>query len=151
MAELELRRQTYVAHANDVPCKYRHLDATGIPLGRLAAEVAIVLMGKHRPEYTPNAITGDRVIITNGSKVLMTGKKAEQKLKLRYTRYPGGLKAETYGQIRERRPELLIQDAVRRMLPKNRISRVMLKNLEVFSGTDHPYAAHKPEALKVRK
>jgi large subunit ribosomal protein L13 len=96
-------------------------------------------MGKHRPEYTPHVDTGDYVIVTNATKVALTGNKAEQRLKMRYTEYPGGLKTETYGSVRQRRPEKLIEDAVRRMLPKNRLSRHMMKKLKVYPGAEHPH------------
>ncbi len=145
----QFRRQTWVAKPGDVKKVWRHVDAAGIPLGRLAAEVALVLMGKHRPEYTPHVDCGDFVVVTNAKKVGLTGRKAEHRTKLRYTRYPGGLKAESYGQVRERKPELLIQDAVRRMLPKNRLSRVMLKNLKIYDGAEHPHATEQPVALSV--
>jgi large subunit ribosomal protein L13 len=143
------RRETYIANSGDVNPSWHIVDADGIPLGRLAVEVANVLMGKHRPTYTPHSDTGDHVIITNAGKVVMTGRKAEQRLKRRYTSYPGGLKSETYGQVRDRKPDLLIEDAVRRMMPKNRLSRVMLKKLHIVEGTDHAYASHKPAALEV--
>lgn len=130
--------------------QWRVIDAAGVPLGRLAAEVAEVLMGKHRPEYTPHVECGDWVIVINAKKIEMTGRKAEQRLKLRYTSHPGGLKAETYGQVREKDPESLIGDAVRRMLPKNRLSRVMMKNLHVYPGADHPHANMKPSTLTVQ-
>ena len=144
-----LRRQTYFAKAGEVEKKWHVIDAEGVSLGRLASDVAVVLMGKHRPEYTPHIDTGDFVIITNATKVGMTGKKAEQKLKLRYTGYPGGLKAETYGHLRDRKPERLIEDAVRRMLPKNRIGRQMLKKLKVYAGAEHPHQAQQPQAMTV--
>jgi large subunit ribosomal protein L13 len=118
-------------------------------LGRLAAEVAIVLMGKHRPEYTAHVDCGDYVIVTHGTKVALTGRKAEQRLKLHYTGYPGGLKAETYGQVRDRKPESLISDAVRRMLPKSRLGRVMLGKLKVVPGAEHEFAAKNPTELKI--
>jgi large subunit ribosomal protein L13 len=95
-----MRRETFFAKAGDVPQRWRHVDAQGQPLGRLAVDVATVLMGKHRPEYTPHVDTGDFVIVTNASKVVLTGKKADQRLKMRYTEYPGGLKTQTYGQVR---------------------------------------------------
>jgi large subunit ribosomal protein L13 len=143
-----MRRDTVLAKPNEVKKNWRVVDAENVPLGRLAADIAIVLMGKHRPEYTPHLDTGDYVIVTNASKVGLTGRKAEQRFKQRYTGYPGGLKLESYGQVRDRKPEKLVQDAVRRMLPKNRLARVMLLNLKVFPGPDHPYASHKPVALK---
>src|SRR4051812_22690611 len=104
-----MRRQTFFAKtAGEIPKQWHHADADGRPLGRLAVEIATVLMGKHRPTYTPHTDTGDFVVVTNGTKVAMTGRKAEQRLKMRYTEYPSGLKTETYGSVRERKPEKLI-------------------------------------------
>jgi len=143
------RRQTYLAKPGEIKKTWRVVSAEGIALGRLAAEIAIVLMGKHRPEYTPHTDTGEGVIVTHAGKVVLTGRKAEHKMRQRYTRYPGGLKMETYGQVRDRAPELLIEDAVRRMLPKNRLSRVMMKNLRVVSGAEHEYANLSPTSMKV--
>jgi large subunit ribosomal protein L13 len=142
-----MRRETFFAKAGDVPHQWRHVDASGQPLGRLAVDVATVLMGKHRPEYTPHVDTGDYVVVTNATKVVLTGRKADQRLKMRYTEYPGGLKTETYGQVRERKPERLIEDAVKRMLPKNRLGRQMLTKLKVYPGADHPHAQHNPQPI----
>jgi large subunit ribosomal protein L13 len=143
------RAETFTAKPGSIHGAWRIVNAEGVPLGRLAAEVAIVLMGKHRPDYTPHVDCGDYVVVTNGSKVVLTGRKAEQRLKLHYTGYPGGLRAETYGQVRERKPEKLIGDAVRRMLPKNRLSRVMLGKLKVVPGAEHEYASKNPTELKI--
>jgi len=145
----QLGRTTYLAKTGTVKRTWRVVDASGIPLGRLAAEVAQVLMGKHRPEYTPHVDTGEGVIVTNATAVALTGRKAEQRLKMRYSKYPGGLKTETYGQVREDKPDLLVRDAVRRMLPKNRLSRFMIKNLVVVPGAEHPHADKNPTALTV--
>jgi len=142
-----MRRETYMAKPGEVQNIWRVVDADGQSLGRLAAEIAIVLMGKHKPEYTPHVDCGDHVIVINGKKVGLTGNKATQKLKLRYTGYPGGQRAETYGSVRERRPEKLIEDAVRRMLPKNRLARVMISKLRVYPGTEHPHQSNGPVAL----
>jgi large subunit ribosomal protein L13 len=142
-----MRRETFFAKAGDVPHGWRHVDASGQPLGRLAVDVATVLMGKHRPEYTPHVDTGDYVVVTNATKVVLTGRKAEQRLKMRYTEYPGGLKTETYGQVRDRKPEQLIEDAVKRMLPKSRLGRQMLNKLKVYPGAEHPHAQHNPQPL----
>lgn len=144
-----MRRETTYAMPGTIQKKWRIIDADGQALGRLAAEVAIVLMGKHRPEYTPFVDTGDYVIVINAKKVGLSGRKAENRLKLRYSGYPGGQRAETYGQVREQKSELLISDAVRRMLPKNRLSRVMLTNMKVFPGAEHPYADKNPSVLTV--
>ncbi len=143
------RRQTYLAKPGTMSTTWRVVDAAGVPLGRLAAEVATVLMGKHRPDYTPHVLSGEAVVVLNGRQVAMTGRKAQQRLKMRYTEYPGGLKAETYEQVREKSPDRLIRDAVRRMLPKNRLSRAMLKNLHIYADAEHPHGAHKPATLTV--
>lgn len=134
-----LRRQTFVAKRGEIVKQWRIVDATDLRLGRMATEIATVLMGKHRPEYTPHVDTGDFVIVTNASKVALSGRKAEQKLRLTYSGYPGGQSAESYGHLRERKPELLIEEAVRRMLPKSRLGRVMLKKLKVYAGEEHPH------------
>ena len=134
-----MRRQTFFAKNGEIKKQWRHIDAADQPLGGLAVEVATALMGKHRPEYTPHVDSGDFVIVTNATKIALTGKKAEQRFKQRYTEYPGGLKLESYGSVRQRRPEILIQDAVRRMMPKNRLSRHVLKNLKVYPGPEHPH------------
>jgi len=152
------RRQTTLRKPGTMPITWRIVDADGIPLGRLAAELATVLMGKHRVDYTPHVASGEAVIVTNGCKVELTGRKGEQRMKQRYSEYPGGLKMKSYGQVREQDPESLIQDAVRRMLPKNRLSRVLLKNLKVVPGaieTDPGvkklHEIHKPSELKVSR
>lgn len=132
-------RQTTFAKPGEVTKQWHHVDAEGKTLGRMATRIATVLMGKHRPEYTPHVDCGDYVVVTNAEKVTMTGRKMEQKHRLRYSGYPGGLKAETYASVQQRRPEVLIEDAVRRMLPKTRLGRQMFKKLKVYAGTDHPH------------
>jgi large subunit ribosomal protein L13 len=143
-----MRRQT-TWKIKGVEKNWRVIDADGIPLGRLAAEVATVLMGKHRPEYTPFADTGEPVIVINATKIGLSGKKAEQKMAKHWTGYPNGLRMESYGALRERKPEKLVSDAVRRMLPKSRLARVMLSNLNVYPGAEHPHADKKPTELKI--
>ena len=143
------RRSTYLAKPGQLTKGWYIVDAAGVPMGRLAAEVAQVLMGKHRPEYTPHVDTGEMVIVTNAKKIGLTGRKAEQRLKMRYSSYPGGLKAETYGQVRDKNPELLVEDAIRRMLPKNRLARVMLKNLKIVPGAEHEFASHNPKTMTI--
>ena len=118
-------------------------------MGRIATEIATILMGKHRPEYTPHVDCGDFVVVTNCEKVLLTGRKAQQKVKTTYSGYPGGLKTRTYAQLLQRHPERLMEDAVRRMLPKNRLGRQMLKKLKVYAGPDHPHHAQQPAPLNV--
>lgn len=140
-------RQTTFFKANEVTPQWKHVDASGQRLGRLASDIATVLMGKHKPEYTAHIDCGDFVIVTNAERVEMSGNKLQHKLKLRYSGYPGGQKAETYEALRDRRPEFLIEDAVRRMLPKNRIGRQMLKKLKVYRGSEHPHQAQSPTPL----
>jgi large subunit ribosomal protein L13 len=142
-------RQTYFAKSGDVTAGWYHVDATDKVLGRLATEVATVLMGKHRPEYTPHVDCGEYVVVTNAEKIVLTGRKAEQKSKLRYSGYPGGLKSETYASLLQRRPEVIVEDAVRRMLPKTRLGRQMYSKLKVYAGPDHPHQAQQPQALSV--
>lgn len=144
-----MRRQTYMAKPGEVEQNWHVVDATDQVLGRMATEIAQVLMGKHRPEYTPHVDTGDYVVVTNAKNVKLTGRKDAQSVRTRYTGYPGGLKVETFGSLRERRPEALIEDAVRRMLPKNRLGRVMLKKLKVYAGSEHPHQAQQPVEMKL--
>lgn len=144
-----MRRQTYMAKAGEVEQNWHVVDATDQVLGRMATEIATVLMGKHRPEYTPHVDTGDYVVVTNAKAVKLTGRKDAQSVRTRYTGYPGGLKVETFGSLRERRPEMLVEDAVRRMLPKNRLGRVMLKKLKVYAGSEHPHQAQQPVEMKL--
>ncbi len=144
-----LRRDTTLHKPGHVTKNWKIVDANGISLGRLAAEVATCLMGKNRPDWTPHVDCGDFVIVTNASKVQMTGNKGEQKTYQTYSEYPGGLRKQTYNQLRDKKPELLIQQAVRRMLPKNRMARIMLKNMKVFPGAEHTFADRKPVELKV--
>jgi large subunit ribosomal protein L13 len=142
-------RQTYFAKAGDVTPRWHHVDADGKVLGRMATEIATVLMGKHRPEYTPHVDCGDYVVVTNAEKIVLTGRKAEQKARLTYSGYPGGLKSRTYGDLRKAQPDRLVADAVRRMLPKNRLGRQMLAKLKVYAGPDHPHHAQQPEPMAV--
>jgi large subunit ribosomal protein L13 len=125
------------------------VDASGKTLGRLATRLATVLMGKHKPGYTPHVDTGDYVIVTNAGKVRVTGRKLEQKEYKHYTGYMGGLKTEKMGKLLARKPEIIITLAVRRMIPKGRLGRRMLRKLRVFPGDSHPHAAQKPETLVV--
>lgn len=142
-------RQTVQMQPGQVNQTWRVVDATDQPLGRLAAEVATVLMGKHRPEYTPHVDTGDWVIVLNGSKVGLSGCKAERRFHQWYTEHPNGRKLESFGSLRERRPEKLIENAVRRMLPKNRLGRVMLSHLKVYPAGEHPHQAQQPVAMEL--
>ena len=122
-----------------------HVDASGKILGRMAVEIARVLMGKHRATYTPHVDTGDFVIVTNAAKVRVTGRKAEAKVYPRYSYHPGGYKEITYADLQARHPERIITEAVRRMLPKSALGRNMLKKLKVYRTAEHPHTAQQPK------
>jgi large subunit ribosomal protein L13 len=107
-------------------------------------------MGKHRPTYTPHIDGGDYVIVTNAEKIVLTGRKADQKMKLRYSGYPGGLKAESYASLLKRRPRVVVEEAVRRMLPKTVLGRQMFKKLKVYAGPEHPHHAQQPVGLDTK-
>jgi len=128
---------------------WRHVDAEGKVLGRLASEIAVVLQGKHRPDYTPHIDCGDFVVVTNAQRIKLTGNKASQRFRKRYTGYPGGLKLEPLASVLDRRPEIVIEDAVRRMLPKGRLGRAMLSKLKIYKGSEHPHAAQQPIPMEV--
>ena len=137
-----------MAKGGEVEQKWLLVDATDKIVGRLSTRLATILMGKHRPTYTPHVDTGDYIVVINAEKVVYTGKKWDQK---RYTWYTGytGLRSVTAGRRRELQPELIIREAVRRMLPKNKLGRHMLKKLKIFAGTDHPHQAQQPELLEI--
>ena len=141
--------KTYMAHAETVERKWYVVDAAGVPLGRLATKVASVLRGKHKPTFTPNVDTGDFVIVINTDKVVLTGKKLEDKYYRYHTGYSGGLKEIPYKKLMAEKSDLAVYEAVKGMLPKNSLGRVMLKKLRVYKGAEHNHAAQKPEELKV--
>lgn len=140
-------RQTYFAKSGDITPIWRHVDAEGQILGRLSTRIATILMGKHRPEYTPHVDCGDYIVVTNCEKIVLTGRKADQKMKQRYTGYPGGRKTESYGSLLKRHPEVIFEDSVRRMLPKNKLGRKMLAKMKVFAGPNHPHQSQQPIGL----
>lgn len=140
-------RQTFIAKQNEVNTVWRHVDADGLVLGRLATEVATALMGKHRPEYTPGVTTGDSVIITNASKIVLTGRKADQKTRRRWSGHPGGLKVRTYREVLATKPERLVTEAIVRMLPKGQFGRSLASRLRVFPGAEHTHASQSPIPL----
>jgi large subunit ribosomal protein L13 len=137
--------KTYVAKPGELQQKWWHVDATDKIVGRLASDIAMVLMGKHRPTYTPHVDTGDFVVVTNCEKVRLSGKKWEQK---RYTWFTGYTRqrGETAAERLAHQPELILRDAVRRMLPKNKLGVHMLSKLKLYTGPDHPHQAQQPEA-----
>ncbi len=148
--QLEVIRHmsTFVAKSAEIQRKWYVVDAEGLTMGRLASEVASVLRGKHKPEFTPFLDTGDYVIVVNAAKMVLTGKKLDQKLYRYHTQYPGGLKEVSYRNLMDKRPEKAFELAVKGMLPKNALGRQMFRKLHVFAGPEHDHAAQKPEVLK---
>jgi large subunit ribosomal protein L13 len=136
--------KTFMARPGEVEQKWWLVDASDKVVGRLASELAMILMGKHRPTYTPHVDTGDYVVVTNVEKIKFTGKKWDQKEYTWYTGYQG-LKKETAGKRRDRRPDRVLIEAVRRMLPKNKLAVKMLDKLKVYSGQEHPHQAQNPQ------
>jgi large subunit ribosomal protein L13 len=141
---------TFSAKASEVERKWFVVDATDLPLGRLASNVASVIRGKHKPIFTPHADTGDFVIVVNAEKIKLTGNKLDGKFRHWHSQYPGGFGTESYRTLLQRRPELAIEEAVFGMLPKNRLGRTLRAKLKVYKGPTHPHSAQQPEALAVR-
>jgi len=141
--------KSFMAKKKQVEQKWLLVDAEGAVLGRMAAKIAPILMGKNRPEYTPHVDTGDYVIVVNAEKVKVTGKKAEQKQYDYYTHFPGGHKFVSFVDMMARKPEEVIRLAVRRMLPKNKLGRKMLKKLKVYRGPEHEHQAQRPEKIEL--
>jgi large subunit ribosomal protein L13 len=142
--------KSYIAKPGTFQTKWYVVDAAGKPLGRVASQVASVLRGKNKPEFTPNVDTGDFVIIINAEQVVLTGKKLDQKMMRHHSNYPGGLKETPYREVLAKKPELAFQEAVRRMLPKGSLGRSMAKKLKVYRGENHPHAAQNPEVLELK-
>ncbi len=138
---------TYFPKEGEIARKWYVVDASGQPLGRLASRVARILMGKENPKYTPFLDTGDHVVVINAEQVKITGMKTEQKSYHHYTGYPGGLRSEALNKRMVRKPELVIEEAVARMLPKNKLGKQMFTKLKVYKGDKHPHAAQKPQLL----
>jgi large subunit ribosomal protein L13 len=140
---------TYTPKPGEIKANWHVVDATGLVLGRMAAKVAMVLQGKTKPTYTPHVDTGDFVIILNADKVKVTGKKAEVLEFDTYSRYPGGRHLYSFKMMSELHPEKIVELAVRRMLPKNKLARTQLGKLKIYKGTEHPHAAQQPKELKL--
>ena len=143
--------KTYVAKPAEIEKKWYVVDASGKTLGRLSTLVADTLRGKHKPIYTPNIDTGDFVVIVNAEKVVVTGKKAEQKIYWRHSGYPGGIKGESYERLLARRPTEIVRKAVKGMLPHNKLGAAQLRKLKVYAGSEHPHEAQHPEVLEVKE
>jgi large subunit ribosomal protein L13 len=138
---------TYFPKAGEIVRKWYVVDGSGQTLGRLASQVALILMGKNNPRYTTFIDVGDHVVVINADKIKTTGMKSEQKLYQHYTGYPGGLRTESFRKRFANRPELIVEQAVLRMLPKSKLGRQMISKLKVYRGDKHPHEAQKPEAL----
>ena len=143
--------KTYSTKAGDVERKWHVIDASGQTLGRLASQVAVLLMGKHKPHYVPYIDTGDFVIVLNASKIKVTGNKAKQKMYYRHSGYPGGLKEVNFEKMLDTHPVRIIEHAVKGMLPSNRLGRAMYKKLKVYEGDSHPHEAQVRGSSKVKQ
>jgi len=143
-------RTTYMANAQDTTRQWFVVDAEGQTLGRLASEVASILRGKHRPIFTPHFDAGDHVIVINADKIVLTGKKLDNKLAYRHSGFPGGFRATNYRTLMEKKPEFVVEKAVKGMLPHNRLGRAMIKKLKVYAGPTHPHAAQQPTVWAIR-
>jgi large subunit ribosomal protein L13 len=141
--------RTYTPKITDIQRRWLVVDAEGKVLGRLASEIAQLLRGKHKPMYTPHLDTGDFVVVINADKVRLTGDKAEKKTYFRHTGYMGGAKLIPFRDMQEKHPERIIDLAVKGMLPKNNLGRLMRRKLKVYAGPDHPHAAQQPEVIEI--
>ena len=142
-----MKKYTYSAKKSDNQGKWGLVDAKGAVLGRLAAEIASRLQGKHNPLYTPHVDTGDWIVVINADKIVLTGRKLDQKQYYRHSGYIGGLKSTTARELQEKNPEDLIRFAVKGMLPKSRLGKKQLKKLKVYAGDQHPHEAQNPEVI----
>jgi large subunit ribosomal protein L13 len=149
--DMEQRMKTFTATPSDIKRNWYIVDATGKTLGRLASEIARRLRGKHKPEYTPHMDTGDYIVVLNASKVRVTGNKGDDKIYHRHTGYIGGIKSETFNQLLARKPEAVIETAVKGMLPSGPLGRDMFRKLKVYAGGEHNHAAQQPEALEIEE
>ncbi len=141
-----MMRRTYMAKPGSVERKWYVIDAAGQRVGRLAAEIASILRGKHKPEFTPHVDVGDFVVVINAEKVVFTGKKLQDKMYYRHSGYPGGLKTTSAAQMLEKHPERVLEMAVKGMLPHNSLGADQYRKLKVYAGPDHPHAAQQPIA-----
>lgn len=143
--------KTYLPKVNVEERRWHVIDASGVVLGRLAAQIANILRGKNKPIYTPHLDAGDFVVVINAEKVVLTGKKETQKLYMSYSGWKGGERYRSVAEIREKKPEFLIWHAVKGMLPKNRLADRLITKLKIYRGPNHPHAAQKPDVLKAEE
>ncbi len=144
-----IQKSTHYAKQGEVARNWVLVDAEGAVLGRLATQIAMILRGKNKPQFTPNSDCGDFVVVINADKVQLTGNKADQKVYYRHSGYNGGLKAESFRQAMAKHPEQVIERAVRGMLPKTTLGRAQLKKLKVYAGPEHPHAAQNPVKIEL--
>ena len=142
--------KSYMARPLEVERKWYVVDAEGQTLGRLATQIAAVLRGKNKAQYTPHIDTGDFVVVINADRIEVTGRKAEQKIYYRHTGYPGGLKEVSYERMMDRKPTEIVRKAVWGMMPKSRLARAQFKKLKIYAGAEHPHAAQDPQPLEVK-
>ncbi|MBA0124764.1 LSU ribosomal protein L13P [Haloechinothrix alba] len=142
---------TYSPKPGDITRAWHVIDAQDVVLGRLATEVAALLRGKHKATFAPHVDTGDFVIIVNADKVVLTGRKREQKFAYRHSGYPGGLRKRSFGEMLDTKPERLVEKVVKGMLPKNKLGRAQAKKLKVYAGPEHPHEAQKPQPHEITK
>jgi large subunit ribosomal protein L13 len=141
--------KSYIAKKEDVQRKWHLIDADGAVLGRMATKIAMTLMGKHKPTYTSHVDTGDYVIIVNAAKIKVSGNKSSQKSYQHYTGYPGGQRITTFEEMMKKNPAKVVELAVKRMLPKNKLGASMFKKLKVYGGPEHEHTAQKPEKMEL--
>ena len=141
--------KTYSAKPGDVDQAWHVVDAENVVVGRLAARVATILRGKHKPEYTPHMDLGDHVVVVNADKVRFTGKKETAKEYFKHSGYPGGITQRTPKELRDSKPEFIVENAVKGMLPRTKLGRAMIKKLHVYAGPEHPHEAQQPETLTI--
>ena len=141
---------TFMAKASNVERQWYVIDAENLVLGRLASQIAAMLLGKHKPTFTPHVDTGDYIIVVNAEKLVLTGKKLDQKMYRHHTGYPGGLKETSYRRLMATKPEFALKEAVRGMLPKGPLGYAMLKKLHVYAGPNHEHQAQKPVVFEVK-
>lgn len=141
--------KTYMARSEDIEKKWYLIDAESKTVGRLATKIAMILRGKEKPQFTPHADTGDFVVVVNADKVNFTGKKWDQKTYYWHTPYPGGLKTVTAGKLHKEKPEEILRKAVWGMLPKNKWQKRLIQRVKIYSGSEHPHKAQKPETVEV--
>jgi large subunit ribosomal protein L13 len=140
---------TYTAKAGEIQHGWYVVDAQGKVLGRLASQIATRLRGKHKPQYTPHVDTGDYIVVVNAAKVRVTGRKPERKIYYRHTEFPGGLRQTNFAKLQAKKPERVLQLAVKGMLPKGPLGYAMIKKLKIYAGATHPHSAQQPKALEI--